>query len=160
MSFDMELLRDTDRAVLADIARSILGELTKIERQRADDFLEADAAGGVFSDYEFGFGDESPGRNLNGVWSGQTGITRGGIRGDEDFIPRYKRSEFLAQRLERRRRRGAESAAAESSPSVDGYAGTEKIFVSGDVVYSELSEMISEMVCRDARRYDGAFERY
>lgn len=45
-------------------------------------------------------------------------------------------------------------------PYVEENTDSKKNIESEEPVYSELSEKISEKVCRDARRYDGAFERY
>ena len=71
--------------------------------------------------------------------------------------PRLNRREFFEQRLQRRRQRQAQYENFESAS-----APAENYIVksSDNLAALDLSEKISDNFCRDARRYDGAFERY
>lgn len=73
--------------------------------------------------------------------------------------PRMERRQFLSQRLERRAERVEHDAADSEDEAV-----AENIVVT-DVRQNELTDAglpvrLSEVYRRDARRYDGAFERY
>lgn len=76
---------------------------------------------------------------------------------DGEFFPRLSRKEFLEQRAERRRPRGNPLfSLGGASSAADG----KSIKLSGDLTQADLSEKLSDIFCRDARRYDGAYERY
>lgn len=74
-----------------------------------------------------------------------------------EFYPRLNRGEFFEQRLLRRRQR---QAPYESSNNTSAPAENYIVKSSDNLAALDLSEKISDNFCRDARRYDGAFERY
>ncbi|NCB73450.1 MAG: hypothetical protein EOM51_01715 [Clostridia bacterium] len=74
-----------------------------------------------------------------------------------EFIPRLKRAEFFEQRIQRRRQRQSPNESFDiSSVPFENY----KVQSSENLDAMDLSERLSDNFCRDARRYDGAFERY
>lgn len=158
MSFDTKLLKETDRAVLAEMARSILSELSKIDSLRLHNFSEMNTPVGAACGYKFDGGNFIR-RNLNERWN-MTSILQNGITGGEESAPQNTRENLFAERLEMRRRRGTERTSAEGSLTLSDNGGSEKVFTLDGPAFCGLPEMISEMICRDARRYDGAFERY
>jgi len=74
-----------------------------------------------------------------------------------EFYPRLNRGEFFEQRIQRRAQRQApDESGGSSSASTENYS----IKTSDNLTALDLSEKLSDNFCRDARRYDGAFERY
>lgn len=76
---------------------------------------------------------------------------------DGEFFPRLSRREFLAQRVERRKEGGNPLFNSGAASTV---AESKSIKLSGNLTQADLSEKLSDIFCRDARRYDGTYERY
>lgn len=79
------------------------------------------------------------------------------IADSDEFIPRQSRGEFLEQRALRRSVR--EKAAGISGETAEGTIENAAVR-SGSLHEADISEKLSDIFCRDARRYDGAFEKY
>ena len=76
---------------------------------------------------------------------------------DFEFRPKLLRSDYLSQRLERRISR---NAAAENYENPMQANAVEPYRLGDKVLQDDLPEKMSESFCRDARRYNGSFERY
>ncbi len=87
------------------------------------------------------------------------GIQRQFVQGDEDgkLVPRLSHGELLARRAESRRR-GDDLLIGNRVASAENDGKSVKRY--GNLTQAELSEKLSDIFCRDARRYDGAYERY
>ena len=117
----------------------------------------------------------------NDILDTVTLLKRYGIRGTDEMsepfsakfsaaeAPRTARREFLQQRLERRARRQTEEPAPdggtdESAAEADAGGLDDAVFIADvrrdELTESGLPERLSEVYRRDARRYDGPFERY
>ncbi|NLH01872.1 MAG: hypothetical protein GX488_08270 [Clostridiales bacterium] len=78
-----------------------------------------------------------------------------------DFYPRRTRREFLEQRIERRTNRtGSLENSAVNETDKRSKIFSETIRSEDSSVKGRLPEKLSDAFRRDARRYDGAFERY
>lgn len=96
---------------------------------------------------EFQSGEENAERYAQAFWAGEG-------------APRLSRKDYFGQRFGRKpgRTETNEQTAHNADKSMEAYP--EAIQNTGLVVSGELSEKLSERFCRDARRYDGAYERY
>ena len=143
-------LQEMARIILCEIygtkrAKSKLGDFASLEEERLEDFRfenginKVERRSAAFGDIS-GFPRQS-GEKLQ----------------DGEFFPRLSRKEFLEQRAERRRPRGNPLfSLGGASSAADG----KSIKLSDNLTQADLSEKLSDIFCRDARRYDGAYERY
>lgn len=76
---------------------------------------------------------------------------------EEEFHPRLSRREFLEQRILRRRTKEGLSETLGGTVPDKGRNQTDNPV---SLPQADLPEKLSDIFCRDARRYDGAFERY
>lgn len=79
---------------------------------------------------------------------------------EEDFVPRRSRRDFLENGRLREKSRGVFDKGAllwDGEQNENSRRGQEKPMYREDF---ELSQRLSDLYCRDARRYDGSFERY
>jgi len=161
--FSAEELRNTARAILEELDRPVQKTHGSDERmlEEVGGFYEVVADGW---DKGNGILDErdtlekiSRQKRYRTMFSAG-GATVSGTVLDED-APRMERRQFLSQRLERRAERTKHDAAD------SGDEAAEEEFAVTDVRRNELTDTglparLSEVYRRDARRYDGAFERY
>lgn len=154
MSFEKEISESN----LQEMARVILSEIYRggkpRNRQNETDCTEflsptaslAESGGGELDRRTFVYDDE------------RTTQRKPDKSGDfAGFLPRLNRGEFFEQRIQRRRlRQESNSSFDNSSAPAENYS----INVSDNLAALNLSEKLSDSFCRDARRYDGAFERY
>ncbi|MGI5985031.1 MAG: hypothetical protein GXY01_02735 [Clostridiales bacterium] len=155
--------KDIDRKELQEMARIMLNEIYSAEHYRSRSELIENVEGEERS--KFGF-EDSPG----GVFTRQSGDFEnagtlqkpyGKAAEDSEFYPRMSRREYLNQRLERRGKiendfgSGAGMYANENTG-----AHSKAARHSENLLKNDLPEKLSDVFCRDARRYDGAFERY
>ncbi len=155
MSEDTEIKRKE----LQEMARAILSEIYSSEHARKDltGFVSSPKttiAGADRTDTELAGSDN---RQLLSEEAYDSEIQAYRADNKEELIPRLSRREFLEQRVLRRKaREGFDGSAAESG------SGTIKSVVtkSGSLTQADLPEKLSDIFCRDARRYDGAFEKY
>lgn len=143
-------LQEMARIILCEIysakkIQSKLGDFGLFEEERPEGFSFDNGLDGV-ERRSLAFGDTG-------------GLQRqsGGAVEDGELFPRLSRREFMAQRVQRRIARdnplfnsGVASTVTESK----------SIKLSGDLTQADLSEKLSDIFCRDARRYDGGYERY
>lgn len=161
--FSAEEMKNAARAILAELDRSVR-KTHKLDggiREEADGFYDAAedgwGEGNEILDEKDTLESISRQRRYRAMLAaGDAAATETGL--DED-APRTERRQFLSQRLERR----AERTKHDAADSEDGVAA-EDIAVT-DVRRNELTDTglparLSEVYRRDARRYDGAFERY
>lgn len=184
MSFDKRLIKDINRTELTEMARVILSELEKNENLRLHDFSEGNKFKDRGFDCQFDFKEECSVQSRNEGYGQQARREHGDIKAGEVSEPRNTRSDFLSQRLSRRKRRSnntvlkdgvpfnSERTVIENVPSIakdtvteivpfsEGDAVLEEKPKSKELVNGEFSEKLSEIICRDTRRYDGPFERY
>ena len=144
---------------LQEMARAILSEIYDAKSTR-NGFEGLEIFSGV-SRGTLGFADEGFRRNEERRLSYEQAYNLNRQYADavvsDEFSPRLKRGEFLEQRVLRRKAR--ESAIGTFGDTDEGVA--EKTAVrSGTLPQTDLPEKLSDIFCRDARRYDGAFEKY
>ena len=155
MSEDTEI----KRTQLQEMARTILSEIYGFEHARKDligigrSTKETGAGAGRA---EFGLvGIEN--RQLLSEAAYDSEIQDYHAGNMEELSPRLSRREFLEQRISRRKaREGFDGSAAESSQGA--YKGV--VTKPGSLTQPDLPEKLSDVFCRDARRYDGGFEKY
>lgn len=99
------------------------------------------------------FGRQSSGFAVDGGFQRKLGNSGE----NEGFYPRTSRGEFLEQRLQRRRQRQEPFGSTENSSTE---AEDNALTLLDNLTQFDLPEKLSDNFCRDARRYDGTFERY
>jgi len=146
------------REELQEMAKTILCEIYGAAKARStsagSDFSET---GGV-SDFGFTRGTEGLEKLFPAYADlGDMKRTYAEKASSEELYPRLKRGEFWEQRLLRRKTR-------ENQRNTGGEAAAETVrntqMRPGKLSGADLPEQLSDIFCRDARRYDGAFERY
>lgn len=143
---------------LQEMARIILCEIYSAKKPQstlvdADYFAEAS-----HSDFRFDNGVEGSERR-RAIYRVQDGFQSqfGEEARDGEFYPKLSRREFLEQRMERRiQRENSFNSAVKTAAEADG----KSIKQYGNLTQADLPEKLSDIFCRDARRYDGAYERY
>lgn len=152
------ILDGSERFELVEMARTILSELSKVEQMTTADFEIGQQS--IISGHS-AFFDEYAVRTRGGI-ANYADTTRGYERGkfSDNQPPRDSRRQFLEQRIERRRSRAEAISEPASVSSVEATSGGEG--VNGVTMPSarEAAERLSEIVCRDTRRYDGAYEKF
>ena len=143
-------LQEMARVILCEIygATEFLNGSTgsEISASAHQTAMSADNALGTFERRGLSFNDEGPIQRNPSSLSEQA-----------KFYPRLKRAEFLEQRIQRRRQRQSRNESFDiTSAESENYS----IKSSDNKAALDLSEKLSDNFCRDARRYDGAFERY
>lgn len=157
---------------LEKVASDIVSELNRQRRSGSDGGCDFSGVGLYKGAAERFWGDQIPGAELE-LFEDELGFKRGadgfGQSGKE--LPRLSRREYLEHRLARRRNearlvlknKGAFDGFAFAKEDFTGFEGAldEDAMATSHFNSGELStEKLSEAFCRDARRYDGAFERY
>ena len=150
---------------LQETARMILDELTgwswSAERDAPDEAAERE----LLEENDI-LGAVSLLRRYEAV--GRVGVDRSVEAGlTPPGAPRTTRRDFLSQRLERRAARNAaetDAGAAAENAGLSGADAEDAVFVTDlrrdELTENGLPERLSEVYRRDARRYDGPFERY
>ncbi len=155
MSEDTEIKREE----LQEMARAILSEIYSAESARNGleglEFSPRVVRGGFgFADGEF----RSDGnRRLSYEQAYDLNRQYAEAAVQDEFSPRLKRSDFFEQRVFRRKAR--ENAAGAWGESAEGTVENAAVRL-GSLPQADLPEKLSDIFCRDARRYDGAFEKY
>ena len=145
-----EELQEMARAILCEIygAAKIRSELKGSERSETEGASNFGLSGGAES-LERSFAVYGDLDDLNRRYADEASAG--------EHYPRLMRGDFLEQRLLRRgagrnRQETVDTTAAETARNTQ--------MRSGKLSQTDLSEQLSDIFCRDARRYDGAFDRY
>ncbi|MEG2744608.1 MAG: hypothetical protein RR913_02935 [Oscillospiraceae bacterium] len=165
---NLGISKNPHRAELMEMAKAILSELgggtrvlgfapefdvTAAGKARGFDG-EGNAQSGLLSAFDNPFGAE----RRRGVFGGEPENVLSSEEQERDFVPRFKRRDFLKERLSGNYRRGLEFKAESGEGERAGdFAEAETLLQTG---LGAFPEKLSELFCRDARRYDGAFERF
>lgn len=149
-----------EKLELVEMARMILSELSKAEQVKTADFGETQQSSfsgdRVFPD-EYAIRKNSG--MANATESSKAYELSEFIGGRED-PPRVSRKQFFEQRIERRKSR---DETISENAAISHVAVTTNSNGASDVTGTsarQAAERLSEIVCRDTRRYDGVFERY
>ncbi|NCC67982.1 MAG: hypothetical protein EOM14_07270 [Clostridia bacterium] len=158
MNENKGFLAGAEKLELVEMARIILSELSKAEQVTTADFGDTQqsffSGGGAFSD-EYAIRKNS---SLTYAPENSRAYEQSEFLGGQEDPPRVSRKQFLEQRIERRKSR---DETISESAAISPFAVTANINgVSGGTSARQAAERLSEIVCRDTRRYDGAYERY
>lgn len=161
MSDNDQLLESIDKAALDELARTILSELTKYESSRRGD-RAASFGDNMRRKRSSSFETESGETAKMSSDYGAEGTYAPFFRNDgaDEYAPLRSRRDLLGQRIERRKSRSLQKSgdAAYITAAINGIP--ERPTEASDPTQCRQAEKLSELFCRDARRYDGAFERY
>ncbi|MBP8640800.1 MAG: hypothetical protein KBI01_07885 [Oscillospiraceae bacterium] len=143
---------------LQEMARVMLSEIYSAEKAQS---MLADLSyieGANRTDKRFFSGLESFSRSYSG-FGNISGFQRqgGAVAEGAEFNPRLSRREYLEQRSERLKQREPSLNSAVFNEIETELSGIKQ---HDNLTQEDLSEKLSERFCRDARRYNGAFERY
>lgn len=156
-------VKEIEKYEIQEIAGTILKEIFA-ERKRSGAGQAQEPGFGEVSKVGRGIRDFSGGVEIRrNAGSGGVAFSEGSDRNgteasaeEQPFLPRLQRRDFMALRAERRSRRGAVAGGVATAEE----EGRLSFAESGPGFDERLPEKLSEAFCRDARRYDGAFERY
>ncbi|PKM72479.1 MAG: hypothetical protein CVU91_08800 [Firmicutes bacterium HGW-Firmicutes-16] len=155
MSEDTEIKKEE----LQEMARAILSEIYGAES--AQNGLESLEFSPKVSRGGFGFADgefwSDGNRRLPYEQAHDLKRRNAEAAVSDEFSPRFKRSDFFEQRVFRRKAR--ENAAGALGENAKGTVENAAVRL-GSVPQADLPEKLSDIFCRDARRYDGALEKY
>lgn len=160
MSNDVQLVEKIDKAALNELAKVILSELTMYEskrlKQRGVDYGDKlRKARAMRYDAENGYADVR-----EKIYEGLDTATSEYVESAVEFAPRQSRSEFRAQRIERRNNRSFQEGDGAGFIAEALSADAQRQNTTSELAQGRQAEKLSELFCRDSRRYDGAFERY
>lgn len=155
----MSEVKDIDKKELQEMARTILCEIynTSAHKIRFDGsgIFEREEQVGLSLDYRGPDGFERQHANFENAGNFQSRYLEAAE--PEGDYPRLSRREFLNHRIERRSiREGAHKTAANAKAKAE--SGVSTRF--GNPIQGDLPEKLSDTFCKDARRYDGAYERF
>lgn len=154
MRVDTGSLQDLAPAERKELARALLTELNATEKSEAVQNQDKEAAT-VKRQRAFESDESERSAADYKTDDRQEESAPKGADFSQEQAPRTHRREFLEQRLQRRAGR---SAAMPDGAAADGTDFSRSAPATAAV--RNAADKISEMVCRDARRYDGAFEKF
>lgn len=148
-----------EKCEIQEIAEMIFKEIFTEGKRSGTEHVHGVEAAPAIGRRSHGFGEDNEARRSathDGVFFSE-GTDRGEIEAlieEMPFSPRLQRRDVMALRIERKSRREAASRGGAEEANRFSFAE------SATGLDDRLPERLSEAFCRDARRYDGAFERY